>query len=359
MAGKYRGVTRRSAGWQVSFQYLGKRYREMLNLPLTAKGETEANGQLCSIKREITLGMFSYAKYFPNSSNALVVNSRATTVKHEINEWMRLNERTLQKSTRIDYQRRIGKHLIPTFGHKLVTELTRKDILEWVLAVESTLRPKSISNTLDPLRSMYRDLIADGILPHSPLTNLKLPKLDTREPNPFNEAEIQRILAQLDGQVCNFYDFAFQTGLRTSEQIAIEWADVDWENRTIFVNKAKVRNEVKEPKTRSGRRKISLNDNAINALKNQATYSRHQSAIFLNPKTMVPWSCDKPLRIQHWYPALLRAGIIRREPYQTRHTFASLKLSKEGMAPIRLAEQMGHSDCSQIYARYARLISES
>ena len=52
MAGRYRGVTRRSSGWQVSFAFKGKRYREMLNLPLTAKGEAEAYGILCAIKRD-------------------------------------------------------------------------------------------------------------------------------------------------------------------------------------------------------------------------------------------------------------------------------------------------------------------
>jgi len=174
----------------------------------------------------------------------------------------------------------------------------------------------------------------------------------------FNEIEIEKILNDLEGQPRNFYDFAFQTGLRTFEQIALEWADVDWENQTVYTNKAKVRNEIKEPKTKAGRRKVNLSNEAVKALIDQETHSGHQKCIFLNPKTMAPWSCDKPMRIQHWYPALDRTRVASREPYQTRHTYASLKLSREGMNPIRLAEQMGHSDCSQIHARYARLVTD-
>lgn len=355
---RYIGVTRRSQGYQISFQYQGIRYRETLRLPLTRKGEDEANQVLCAIKRDITLNIFAIEKFFPNSLKTTSKGAVSNSIEHELNQWMKLNERSLQKSTRIDYQRRIDKHLIPNFGKTLTTNLKRTDILEWVNAAGFSLKPKSISNTLDPLRSMYRDLVADGIIRHNPMANLRLPKFETREPQPFNEIEIAKILRELDGQVRNFYTFAFQTGLRTSEQIAIEWEDIDWKNETVFICKAKVRNEIKEPKTKSGRRKVNLSHDAILALKDQKTHSGHQNRVFLNPKTMRTWSCDKPLRIQYWYPALDRANVTRREPYQTRHTFASLKLSREGMTPIRLAEQMGHSDCSQIHSRYGRLVVE-
>ena len=354
MAGRYRGVTRRSSGWQVSFAFKGKRYREMLNLPLTAKGEAEAYGILCAIKRDITLGVFEFQSFFPNSKKTLTNHAERSTIEHEINNWMRLCEKSLATSTRNDYQGRINKHIIPTFGHIRLGDLTRTEILEWVNNVE--LSPKSIRNTLCPLSAMYSAAIADGRIKHSPLQSLRLPKPNTREPEPFNEDEIERILNQLEGQVKNFYRFAFETGLRTSEQLALLWTDIDWKNKTIYISKAKVRNEIKEPKTRAGRRLLKLNDVAVLALRDQEPFSSRQQTIFLNPKTDSTWSCDKPLRIQHWYPALERAGVDKREPYQTRHTFASLKLSRENVAPIWLAAQMGHSDCSQIYRNYGRWI---
>ena len=56
---RYVGVTRRSQGYQISFQYLGIRYRETLKLPLTAKGEKEADCVLSAIKHDIALNNFS------------------------------------------------------------------------------------------------------------------------------------------------------------------------------------------------------------------------------------------------------------------------------------------------------------
>jgi integrase len=355
VAGRYPGVTRRGKGYQIAFQYEGVRYREMLaNLPDTAKGIKEASDILASIRREITIGTFEYQKRFPRSKHSKSHGTNLSTVEVELDNWMRLNERQLAKSTREDYRRRIDKHLIPVFGHHHIKDLTRTHIYEWLQNV--SLSSKSIRNTLCPLMSTFTEAMREGRLDNSPLSNIRLPKLETREPKPFNEQEIERILNQLDGQVKNFYRFAFETGLRTSEQLALLWPDVDWENKTIYISKAKVRNELKEPKTNAGKRSVKLSNAAILALKAQGVPSADQHTIFLNPKTNSPWSCDKPLRIQHWYPALQRAGVDKREPYQTRHTFASLKLSREKVAPIWLATQMGHSNCSQIYKNYGRWI---
>jgi len=56
--------------------------------------------------------------------------------------------------------------------------------------------------------------------------------------DPFTREEQAAILAALDGQGRNLIQFAFWTGMRTSELIALEWGDVDWLNGTINVRRA-------------------------------------------------------------------------------------------------------------------------
>jgi integrase len=48
-----------------------------------------------------------------------------------------------------------------------------------------------------------------------------------------------------------------------------------------------------------------------------------------------------------WYPAVKRAGLRERKPYQTRHSFATLALSA-GEAVGWVAKQMGHSNTKMI-----------
>jgi integrase len=320
-----------------------------LRLPLTAKGERQAFSLLCRIQSDIALGTLNLGELLPNIRSAPSSDNISTA----LNRWMHQSEKRLEKSTRIDYQRRIDKHLIPTFGAVPISNLSREMIYDWVSTVD--LSGKSIRNTLSPLRAMYQELIQDGRVNSNPLLNLKLPKIQTRLPEPFTTKEIEKILPELGSQARNYFHFALKTGLRTSELIALTWNDYLPNEKLISINKAKVRGSLKGPKSASGIRLVDLCDEAVQILTSQMKYGV-SAEIFRDSDTQLPWSDDKKLRVSHWYPALARAGVKRREPYQTRHTYASQKLSVEKVAPIYLASQMGHADCTMIFRKYARWI---
>lgn len=52
-------------------------------------------------------------------------------------------------------------------------------------------------------------------------------------------------------------------------------------------------------------------------------------------------------------PAMKKAGVRYRRPYQTRHTYASMMLSA-GEHPMWVAKQMGHTDWTMIVRVYGR-----
>jgi integrase len=61
------------------------------------------------------------------------------------------------------------------------------------------------------------------------------------------------------------------------------------------------------------------------------------------------------LRERVWRPALQRAGLRGRTLYQTRHTFATLRLEL-GESPGWVARQLGHISVELVYRRYHRFI---
>jgi integrase len=117
-----------------------------------------------------------------------------------------------------------------------------------------------------------------------------------------------------------------------------------------------VRKQIKAPKTKAGRRTVQLLQPAIDALQAQREHTRLRGEeVFMNPRTGEPWLHDGPIRKTAWQPALVRAEVRYRYPYQTRHTFASTLLSA-GENPVWVASMMGHKDWAMIIKVYGRWI---
>ncbi len=58
-----------------------------------------------------------------------------------------------------------------------------------------------------------------------------------------------------------------------------------------------------------------------------------------------------------YHASVKRAGIRRRNPYHTRHTFACWLLSA-GANPSFIANQMGHENAQMVYEIYSAWIEE-
>jgi len=202
------------------------------------------------------------------------------------------------------------------------------------------------------------EMYLDEMIDKNPLDRIKNISVKTREPEPFTAAEVEKILNELAGQERNLIQFAFWSGLRTSELIALRWEDVDLENNRIFVRHAKVRGHLKGTKTSAGTREVMLQPQAKQALLNQQAHTgKSNEIIFHDSRTSEPWKNDQAIRKVVWTPALKKAGLKYRNPYQTRHTFASTLLSS-GENPLWVAQQMGHKDWGQIRKVYGRWIKQ-
>ncbi len=77
--------------------------------------------------------------------------------------------------------------------------------------------------------------------------------------------------------------------------------------------------------------------------------------IFENPGTDRSWHDERSQRDTFWRPALRRAGIRWRRPYQTRHTYAANALAA-GVNPACIARQMGHKNAKMLFTVYAKWI---
>ena len=353
----YPGVRARGNSIVLDFTYQGIRCRESLRTKPTKTALKEASRKREAALHAIAMGTFDYGKYFPYSKNALKFSTNKAaliTIEQALNDWLRKAEKRCQRSTIRDYNSSIEHHLNPNFGHLSLAELQVSHVYEWLEKVD--ISNKRINNVLGPLRQALKDAFYEGLIDANPMDRFRYLSPKTREPRPFNRGEINAILSELEGQCRNLIEFAFWSGLRTSELIALRWSDVDLKRSKVHVRAAKVRGIEKTTKTASGMRTLDLQPRARDALRAQYSLTLSSDIVFHDPKTNVPWKGDHIIRKRVWIPALKSAGVKYRNPYQTRHTFASMLLS-QGKNPMWVAQQMGHKDWGMIRKTYGRWIN--
>lgn len=355
-AKKYPGVTPRGSSVQLAFTYNGIRCRETLKVTPTKTILESAFTKLQAIKWEIAIGTFDYASHFPNSKNARKLSKTpgaTITVEEALKDWIVKKRKSLERSSLRDYQQSIYSKLIPEFGQYRLSELTPTMVREW--RSKQSVSNKRINNTLSPIRQMYKEAYQESLIDSNPFDRIANLPIKNREPTPFTLDEILRITNHLQGQERNLIRFAFWSGLRTSELIALRWQDIDFDNNRFYVRIAKVLGKEKTTKTTNGTRTVELQPQAREALLDQKNYSRNHAIVFLDPKSNQSWKSDQPIRRRVWIPALEALDIKYRNPYQTRHTFASLMLTR-GENPMWVASQMGHKDWGMIRKVYGRWI---
>lgn len=350
------GVYTRGNSIIIDFSFDGQRCKESLKILPTQKSLQEAKRKREAILYDIAMGNFEYEKHFPYSKKANKYSKNPAsliTVKDALNDFLRKKERTCAYSTLKDYSSAIDYHLIPVFGKFTLTEITKNQVEDWIETLN--ISNKRINNILSPIRQVFKDAYYDGLIKIDPLSRVRFLSVKHREPKPFNQEEIAKILNHLTGQERNLIQFAFWSGLRTSELIGLRWEDIDFENDRFYVRQAVVKGRVKETKTSAGTRTVELNDQSREALQLQKKYTESSERVFNDPRTNQPWKNDQSIRKRLWISTLQNTSIEYRSPYQTRHTFASMMLGQR-KDPMWVAIQMGHKDWGMIRKHYGRWI---
>ncbi|MFC6335524.1 DUF3596 domain-containing protein [Pseudomonas sp. CCM 7891] len=351
---------------EITFMYRGVRCRERITLKPTATNLKKAEQHKAAIEHAISIGTFDYAVTFPGSARAAKFAPEASreTVNGFLTRWLAAKEKHVASSTFDGYRKLVTLRLIPALGDTMMVDLKRKAVRDWLDTLE--VSNKTLSNIQSCLRSALNDATEEELIELNPLAGWTYsrkaapPKED--DVDPFSPEEQQAVLAALSGQARNMMQFALWTGLRTSELVALDWGDIDWLREEAMVSRAMTqagKGKAETTKTAAGRRSVKLLRPALEALKAQKALTFLADAeVFQNPRTLERWTGDGPIRKTMWVPAMKKAGVRYRRPYQTRHTYASMMLSA-GEHPMWVAKQMGHSDWTMIARVYGKWIPQA
>jgi len=289
------------------------------------------------------------------------------------------------------------RDLILPFGKSSIYStkplLVRKELLtgHQLLGVNQKTRSikkgrtvRTVNLYMTCLGGLFKFAFDNGYIPSSPFNSIAPLRKSRAEPDPLTRDEYHRMLnACPSEQIRNLWVLALHTGMRHGEICALAWEDIDTKNWTITVcRNIAIKDHFTPPKTESGNRVIYLTDPAIDALKNQMSYTRmgsqHHIEVHLREFgwvrtdlctfVFVPRLTARNGHGGDWYApgsfgatwnSILRvAGIRHRRAYESRHTYACWALSV-GANPSYIATQMGHRSAQMIYTVYGKWMSEN
>jgi integrase len=345
----------------------GEHCRETLKVggrPLkpTAANIAHARRVADRIRREVELGTFNLAEHFPHSPRA--AQAKAHTFGGLADNWLE-SKGHLAEATRSQYRNAIAfwKELLGTGTP--VDRLTH-DQLAKKIGAYPWASAKLRNNYLIALRGALGLHFHGRRALDNPMGGITNQRTVKRLPDPLTLEERDAILGDMrlhyDSRICAYFTFAFYTGMRPEELIALRWEDIDWREAVARVERVRTFKGSERDGTKTGTwRDVDLVPQAMEALKVMKAFTflkrdeeGREADIFENPVTGRAWHDERSQRDHYWTPTLKRLGIRRRRAYCTRHTYCTAALMA-GIKPAYIASQAGHS-VKMLLDTYARWI---
>lgn len=276
---------------------------------------------------------------------------------------------SVRPSTYISYEMQVRLYIVPELGRVTLSKLSAQQVqglLNRKLA--DGLSPRSVHHIRAVLRRALNQAMRWDFVPRNVATRVDAPRVPHREVKPLTPEEARRFLdATRSDRLGPLYAVALAVGLRQGEALALDWADVDLEARTLVVRRALQRIDGKlqfvEPKTSRSRRTVTLPSKIVAELRahrlRQLEERLWAGSRWQEHGLVFTTTIGTPLdgsNVTHRLQAILeRAGLPRMRFHDLRHAAASLLLA-QGISPRVVMEILGHSQISLTLNTYSHVI---
>lgn len=272
------------------------------------------------------------------------------TFREVAKEWSDNHFQTLEHYTERRYKTLL-EHASERFNSLYIKDITAKQIEsflnDFVIQDYST---KTIKDQFSILKMIFRYAAIKEYIKFDPTQYLKPPKGRERiHREALTEDQMKVINNSLNCTFGLLAYFLMYTGLRKGEALALQYEDIDFENKIINVYKSVYHENnqphIKSTKTASGIRKVVLLDCLVDKLPHK------------NTKEYIFSGTDKPLTNSQfecrWRKYKQETGLDV-TAHQLRHTFATI-LFEADISPKDAQNILGHSDISTTQNIYTHI----
>ena len=255
------------------------------------------------------------------------------------------------------YNQALRYRVLPRFGEMKISAITRneiQDLVDELLAQE--LAASTVRNSILPMRSIYRRLLARQEILINPTLGLAMPAIRQRRERVARPEEAQQLLEVLPREDRAPWAIALYAGLRRGEIKALRWGDVDFEAGLIRVERGwdPIEGPI-EPKSNAGKRRVPM----TGLLRSYLAAQRLRRGGGEEAELVFGRSDGRELRadtlMERGRKIWGEAGLTPVGLHECRHTYAAFMIAA-GVNAKALSSYMGHSTISMTLDRYGHLM---
>jgi integrase len=287
-------------------------------------------------------------------------------------EWLRDWAPTKVGPRSIESYGHWGQHLVDALGAMPVQRIRGGDLNRaYREAAGKGLSDRTVKHIHVLARRVFGHALRQGDIKRDPCNEIDAPKVAPKEAAVLRTEEVPVMLEALRGTALYMIAVvALGTGMRRGELCALRWDAIDLESGQLEVRQSLEQTRrgglrFKEPKTKHGRRRISLPPSVITCLQEHRLRQLEQRMMLglgKPPADALVFSAPdgQPLAPDNvtnaFTRALANAGLPHVGLHTLRHSHASM-LIKAGEDIVTISRRLGHASPTITLSTYAHLVS--
>ena len=214
------------------------------------------------------------AKAMHEVQQGIPLPAERLTVGVYLDQWLsEVATSKVRRKTFVVYQQLIRLHLKPGLGHKVLANLTPREVQLFLnKKLDVGLSPQTVKHLHAILRNALNRALKWGLVARNVASLVDPPHVKRYEAAALDPEKARALLRTLEHERLGaLYTVPLAIVLRLGEALGLMWSDIGWERGTLHIMRSLQRIEgkrrIEELKSRSSRRSIKLPEVALASLK--------------------------------------------------------------------------------------------
>lgn len=316
-----------------------------------------------------------------NFKSTIITDKNTLTVSTWLRQWLKAYvEEHVKTTTEERYKLAIEKHIIPFIGDEPLVTLSSIKVQNFINDLYKTgscdgtnLSPRTVNNARMILNNALKRAVGDNIINKNPVTFTKPIKVSIPKIHVLSIEECQKLVMSASQESNKAMAIALlvalETGFRKGEIFGLKWSDIDFEKKTISINRTCITSNHglsirEETKTKYSRRTIEITDGLIKKLLEFKRWQEiYLDAISIkNYDGFIITSESGTVKDPNSYTNVVFKRILKRAElsqsirfHDLRHTHAT-QLLQAGVDIKSVSHRLGHSSIRITLDTYAHVI---